>query len=33
MSVPPDPELIAETRAWLAKAWLDLAAADHELMN
>lgn len=26
-----DPELVAETRAWLAKAWLDLATADHEL--
>jgi HEPN domain-containing protein len=29
--MPHDPELVAETRAWLAKAWLDLAAADHEL--
>lgn len=25
--MPHDPELIAETRAWLAKASLDLAAA------
>ena len=30
-SMPHDPELVAETRAWLAKASLDLAAADHEL--
>ena len=29
--MPHDPELIAETRAWLAKAWLDLAAAQHDL--
>jgi len=29
--MPHDPELVAETRAWLAKAWLDLAAANHEL--
>ena len=29
--MPHDPELVAETRAWLAKASLDLAAADHEL--
>lgn len=29
--MPHDPDLVAETRAWLAKAWLDLAAADHEL--
>jgi HEPN domain-containing protein len=29
--MPHDPELVAETRAWLAKARLDLAAADHEL--
>jgi HEPN domain-containing protein len=29
--MPHDPELVAETRAWLTKAWLDLAAADHEL--
>ena len=27
----PDPELVAETRAWLAKAGRDLAAAAHEL--
>src|SRR5712691_6066716 len=30
--MPHDPELVAETRAWLAKAWLDLAAAEHELI-
>jgi HEPN domain-containing protein len=27
--MPHDPELVAETRAWLLKARLDLAAADH----
>jgi len=26
----PDPELIAETKAWLAKARTDLRAASHE---
>ena len=29
--MPHDPELVAETRAWLVKARLDLAAADHDL--
>ena len=29
--MPPDPELVAETKAWLAKAQLDLRAANHEL--
>jgi len=28
--MPLDPELIAETRAWLGRAALDLRAADHE---
>ena len=28
--MPPDPELIAETRGWLARVVLDLRAADHE---
>lgn len=29
--MPHDPELVAETRGWLAKAALDLRAADHSL--
>ncbi|MDO8681827.1 MAG: HEPN domain-containing protein [Acidobacteriota bacterium] len=29
--MPHDPELVAETHAWLAKAALDLRAADHSL--
>jgi len=29
--MPHDPDLVPETRVWLARAWLDLAAADHEL--
>lgn len=28
--MPHDPELVAETRGWLAKASLDLRAATHE---
>jgi len=28
--MPPDPELVAETKAWLAKARTDLRAASHE---
>lgn len=28
--MPLDPELVAETRAWLGRAALDLRAADHE---
>jgi HEPN domain-containing protein len=28
--MPPDPELVAETRAWLTRAALDLRAAEHE---
>lgn len=31
MSTPHDPELVAETRAWLVRAERDLAAAAHEL--
>src|SRR5439155_21644962 len=30
-SRPHDPRRAAEARAWLAKSWLDLAAANHEL--
>jgi HEPN domain-containing protein len=29
--MPPDPELVSETRAWLVRAERDLAAAVHEL--
>lgn len=29
--MPHDPELVAETRAWLVRAERDLAAAAHEL--
>lgn len=30
--MPPDPELVAETKAWLSKARTDLRAADHEFL-
>lgn len=31
MSTPHDPELVAETRAWLVRAERDLAAGAHDL--
>ena len=30
--MPPDPELLAETRGWLARAALDLRAAAHQFL-